>query len=136
MHTGENLSWQEFEEEVKRVFEENNFKTNFRVVFTDEFGRSEIDIVAERFEQILCVDAKRYNKNWHRRSALKREAMKHRERCERFSKIKGKKAIPIVVSLIDDMVVAHEGCVVVPFNSLNDFLVNLHYYMEELGIDI
>ena len=128
------ISWQDFELKVKEILEENNFDTDFRVVFKDEEGKSEIDVVARRYGIVLCVDAKRYNRNWHRRSALKKESEKHRKRCSRFSKVIGSKAIPVIVSLIDDELYLHEGCIVVPFNSFNDFLLNLHYYLEELGL--
>jgi len=127
------ISWQEFEEKVKDILESNNFKTDFRVVFKDEHGRSEIDVVAERFGLILGVDAKRYNKNWQRRGALKKEAQKHRNRCLRFSKILNSKVVPVIVSLLDDELYTYDGCLIVPFKSFNDFLLNLHFYLEELG---
>ncbi len=129
------ISWQEFEESVREILESNGFKTDFRVVFKDELGKAEIDVVAERFGLILAVDAKRYNRGWQRKSALKREAQKHRNRCSRFSKIVKSEVIPVIVSLIDDEMYMYEGCIIVPFQSFNDFLVNLHYYLEELGYD-
>lgn len=129
------ISWQDFELRVREILERNNFETRFRVVFKDEEGRAEIDVVAERYGIMLCVDAKRYNRNWHRKSALKRESEKHRKRCLRFSKIVNSKVIPVIVSLIDDELYLHEGCIIVPFKSFNDFLLNLHFYLEELGYD-
>jgi|Deesub1362A_J573_1020465.scaffolds.fasta_scaffold00065_70 hypothetical protein len=131
----DDISWQEFEEKVKAILESNNFKTDFRVVFKDEEGRAEIDVVAEKFGLILAVDAKRYNRGWQRRSALKREAQKHMDRCSRFSKIVKSMVIPVIVSLIDDELYMYEGCIIVPFRSFNDFLLNLHYYLEEFGCD-
>jgi Holliday junction resolvase-like predicted endonuclease len=127
------ISWQDFEVRVREVLESNDFQTRFRVVFQDDRGRAEIDVVAERHGLVLCVDAKRYNRNWSRRSALKRESEKHRERCERFSKVAKARVIPVIVSLIDDELFLHEGCIVVPFKSFNDFLLNIHYYLDELG---
>ena len=127
-----NISWQEFEVKVKEILEGNGFETRFRVVFKDDQGRAEIDIVAKRYGLTLCVDAKRYNRNWHRKSALRRESEKHKKRCERFSEIIGAKAIPIIVSLIDDKLYSHEGCIIVPYSSFNDFLINIEYYLEEL----
>jgi|Deesub1362B_J571_1020462.scaffolds.fasta_scaffold32151_2 Holliday junction resolvase-like predicted endonuclease len=126
-------TWQDFEVKVKEILEGNDFNTSFRVVFRDGEGKAEIDVVAERYETVLCVDAKRYNRNWHRRSALKREAEKHRKRCLRFSRLLGRRAIPVIVSLIDDELYLHEGCIIVPFKALNDFLLNLHYYLVEFG---
>ena len=127
------LSWQEFEEVTKSVFESHGFETKFRFVFKDGYGKSEIDVLAIRHDTILAIDAKRYTAKWHRTSALKKQAEKHAERCERYSKLINKKVIPVIVSLIDDSIVFHGGCIVVPFESLNDFLINLHAYLAEFG---
>jgi len=89
-------SWQEFEEFVKEVFESHEFETQFRVVFRDENGKSEIDVVASRGNVCLAVDAKRYTESWYRLSAVKREAEKHTSRCKRFSAVTGKKVVPVV----------------------------------------
>ena len=127
-------SWQEFEEEILRIFEEHGFKSRKRYVFKDEKGRAEVDILAERFGVILAVDAKRYTEGWYRLSALKREAKKHAERCRRLERVIGKRVIPVVVPLIDDRIYFHHSFIV-PFLSLNDFLLNLHYYLVEFGFE-
>lgn len=127
------LSWQEFEEITKNVLESHGFETKFRFVFKDESGKAEIDVFALRHDIILAIDAKRYTAKWHRKYALKKQAEKHAERCERYSKLINKKVVPVIVSLIDDNIVFHEGCIVVPFESLNDFLTNLHAYLAEFG---
>ena len=126
-------SWQEFEEFVRYVFESHGFETQFRVVFRDEEGRSEIDVVAERGSICLAADAKRYTGGWYRLTAIKREAEKHESRCRRFSRVTGKKAIPVVVPLIDDGIALHGSCIIVPFRALNDFLSNLELYLAEFG---
>ena len=126
-------SWQEFEEFVRYVFESHGFETQFRVVFRDEEGRSEIDVVAERGSICLAADAKRYTEGWYRLTAIKREAEKHESRCRRFSRVTGKKAIPVVVPLIDDGIALHGSCIIVPFRALNDFLSNLELYLAEFG---
>ncbi len=127
------MRWQDFEEEVRRICEIHGFSTKLRYVFTDEHGRAEIDVVAERFGTVLCFDAKLYSASRYRVSQLKKEAEKHRERVNRFSALKGKKAVPVIVSFIDDSLRFHSGCIVVPFHSLNEFLTNLHYYLAEFG---
>ncbi|RLI76055.1 hypothetical protein DRP05_13585 [Archaeoglobales archaeon] len=127
------LSWQEFEEITKTILESHGFETKFRFVFRDEKSKSEIDVLAVRHDIMLAIDAKRYTAKWHRKSALKKQAEKHVERCERYSKLINKRVIPVIVSLIDDQIVFHEGCIVVPFESLNDFLIDLHAYLDEFG---
>jgi len=127
------MRWQEFEEEVRKICEAHDFTTKFRYVFKDEEGKSEIDVVAERYGIVLCFDAKLYSASRYRVSQLKKEAEKHRERVERFSTVTGKKAVPVIVSFIDDLIRFHAGCIVVPYSSLNEFLGNLHYYLSEFG---
>jgi|Deesub1362A_J573_1020465.scaffolds.fasta_scaffold00239_51 hypothetical protein len=126
--------WQEFEEAVRKIFDAHEFKTSFRVVFKDNEGRSEIDVVAERFNLLICIDAKFYSARRYRRSHLKNEAEKHFKRCQRYSKIAGKRALPVIVSLIDDQIYIHSNCLIVPFDKLNDFLANIHYYLAEFGV--
>ncbi|MFP3908649.1 MAG: restriction endonuclease [Archaeoglobaceae archaeon] len=127
------MSWQEFEELVKGVFDSHDFHTKFRVVFKDERGKSEIDVVAQKFGLVIAIDAKKYSEWWHRSSALKRQAEKHLERCERYSQFTGEEVIPIIVSFIDDQIFDHWGCIVVPMEKLNDFLLNFYAYLDDLG---
>ncbi|AIY90701.1 restriction endonuclease [Geoglobus acetivorans] len=127
-------SWQEFEEIVRNILEEHGFETRFRYVFRDESGRAEIDVVAERFDLVLGIDAKRYTEKWYRLSAIKREAEKHAIRCKRLERILGRRVVPVVVPLIDDLVYFHHS-VIVPFEKLNDFLINVHAYLGEFGLD-
>lgn len=125
------MKWQEFEEFVKKVFDEHGYETDFRVVFTDSEGKSEIDIVAEKFGRIIAIDAKRYSEGWYRASAIKTQAKKHVDRCERFSRLRKADIIPVIVSFIDDSIFCHSGCIVVPVDKLNDFLLNIEAYLAE-----
>ncbi len=123
------MKWQEFERIIKEVCDFHGFKTSFRVVFKDSEGKSEIDVVAERFQIVLCIDAKFYSAKRYRASQLRKEAKKHVKRCKRYSKIKRCNVVPVVVSFIDDSINFHEGCIVVPFDCFNDFLENIYYYL-------
>ncbi len=127
------MLWQEFEELVSNVFELHGFEVKRRVVFKDEKGKNEIDVVAERSGLILAIDAKRYTEGWYRLSAIKREAKKHAERCSRYSKVVEKEVIPIVVPLIDDGIIEYCGSLIVPFRAINDFLCNIELYLVEFG---
>ena len=126
--------WREFEREIKRILEYHNFKTKHRFIFKDEIGKAEVDVIAERFDIILAIDAKRYTQSWFRKSAIKREAKKHLKRCERLEKIYKRKVIPIIVLFIDDNIYIYKNCIIIPFEKLNDFLINVHYYLAEFGL--
>ncbi|WP_202319519.1 restriction endonuclease [Archaeoglobus neptunius] len=127
------MKWQEFEEKVREICSAHGFKTEFRFVFRDELGKGEIDVIAERYGITLCIDAKLYSPSRYRASQIRREAQKHIQRCERFSALTGKEAVPVLVTFIDDWIRYHDGCIIVPFNSLNDFLSEVHYYLAEFG---
>lgn len=129
-------TWQEFEEAIREVLELHGFVTKFRYVFRDEYGRAEVDVLAERYGLVLAIDAKRYTHGWYRLSAVKKEAEKHAKRCERLERLLGRKVVPVVVPLIDDSVYFHRGAVIVPYVGLNDFLLNIHAYLLEFGIDL
>ncbi len=129
-------TWQEFEEAIREILEHHGFATRFRYVFRDEQGRAEVDVLAERYGLVLAIDAKRYTHGWYRLSAIKKEAEKHAKRCERLGKLLGRKVIPVVVPLIDDSVYFHKGAVIVPYARLNDFLLNIHAYLIEFGMDV
>ena len=128
------MRWQDFEEFVRDIFNEHGYETRFRVIFTDSEGKSEIDVVAEKFGKIIAIDAKKYSKGWYRTSALKNQARKHFDRCKRFSRLKGDEVIPVIVSFIDDSVFYHSGCIVIPIDKLNDFLLNIDAYLAEFKL--
>jgi Holliday junction resolvase-like predicted endonuclease len=125
------MRWQDFEEFVQEIFNKHGYETQFRVVFRDEEGKSEIDVIAEKFGKIIAIDAKKYSEGWYRVSALKSQARKHFNRCRRFSRLKRSDVIPVIVSFIDDSLFLHSGCIVIPIDRLNDFILNIDTYLAE-----
>ena len=126
------MSWQEFEEEIRRILTIHGFETAFRKVFRTE-RRYEIDIIAERFDIILAIDCKRYGKHRYRLSSIKREAEKHVKRCLEYEAFSGKKAVPVLVTFVQEDIILHKDCVIVPYERFNDFLCNLELYLQLLG---
>jgi len=128
-------SWQEFEEAIRDILEIHGFSTKFRYVFRDEHGRTEIDVLSERYGIMMAIDAKRYTEGWYRISTIKKESEKHAERCRRLERLIAKKIIPVVVPLIDDNIYFHRGTIIVPFRKFNDFLLNIYAYLDEFGFN-
>lgn len=122
-------SWQELEELALKALEAHNFNCEFRKVFTDR-TRYEIDVLAKKDNITLAIDCKHYRKTKSRVSVLRREAEKHRKRCEKYAEISGNKVVPVLLTLLDDSLFYMEGCIVVPLRALNDFLLNCVYYVE------
>jgi len=125
-------SWQEFEEEIHRILTLHGFDTSFRKVFRTS-RRYEIDIVAERYGITLAIDCKRYGKHRYRLSHIKKEAEKHVKRCREFESHFGKKVIPLLVTFVEEDVILHDSCILVPYNKIEDFLRNLELYLQHLG---
>lgn len=126
-------NWQEFEKYTENVLRKFRFDIDFRKVFSDEKRKYEIDIVGYGEKYILCLDCKLY-KNKDRINSLKEEAKKHYKKVEKFKEIKEdeKDFIPIIVTFLDDSLLIEKGCIFVPYFKLNEFLNNIHFYLEEL----
>ncbi len=134
MKTDYNISsWQEFEEFTRDILEFHGFKVEFRKVFRNMIRKFEIDVLAEKSGICLAIDCKHYGFSRHRRSQLRSEALKHRQRCREFEKIEEKKVTPIIVSMLDDDLLLEYGCIFVPIRKLNDFLVNYVDYLDILS---
>jgi len=127
------LTWQEFEAQVRDVLDCAGFLTEFRRVFVLDGRRHEIDVVARRFDVTLLIDAKRYGKARPRRSSLKAQARMHLTRCEEFDRAFSSKSVPVIVSWLDDALLIDGDCFIVPFSKLEDFVVHLEYYVDSMG---
>lgn len=129
------LTWQEFEEYIRDVLSYHNFDVKFRKVFRTPERGYQIDAIGYRKDLCLCIDGKHYGQGRHRASSLRSEAKKHYYRCIEHEKLFGIKSIPVIVSLIDDNMTVEGGCIFVPIDLLNDFLLNLDSYLDELSFN-
>jgi len=127
------LTWQEFEQYIRDILDQNDFEVQFRKIFSHGDRRYQIDAVGYRNDLCLCIDGKKYGRGRHRTSSLKKEALKHYHRCKAHEEALGIKSIPIIVSWIDDNLVSENGCIILPVHMLNDFLLNLESLLDELG---
>lgn len=123
-------SWQELEELTRRIFEAHGYDCDFRKVFKNARRKYEVDIVATKSGQVLVVDCKHYLRLKSRGSALRREAKIHFTRCCEYTKIYEEKAVPLLITFLDDAVFFANGCIVVPLQALNDFLLNSETYID------
>ena len=126
------LTWQEFEEQIRDVLESAGFSTDFRRVFKAAGRRYEIDVVAHRFGTTVLIDAKRYGKGWLRSSATRTQARKHVARANEFDRTFSVKSVPVIVSWLDDALLCESGCFIVPFEKFEAFVVHLEYYVDSI----
>ncbi|AFD00025.1 hypothetical protein Mtc_1271 [Methanocella conradii HZ254] len=129
----EGLSWQEFEEYIRDLLEHHDFEVQFRKVFRSPERGYQIDVVAFRRGLCLCIDGKKYGRGRHRPSSLKEQAKLHYERCLAHERAFGIRSIPVIVSWLDDALMVENGCIFVPIDRLNDFLLNLDAYLSDMG---
>jgi Holliday junction resolvase-like predicted endonuclease len=124
------FTWQEFEERVRDALDSAGYRIEFRRVFKSDGKRHEVDVIAHKFDLCILIDAKRYGKSRYRASSIKSEAKKHFKRCRAFETAFKCTVIPVLVSWIDDSLVFQEGCFVVPFEKLQDFVNNVELYVD------
>ncbi len=127
------LSWQEFEEYIRDLLAHHNFDVHFRKVFRTPKRGYQVDAVASRKDLCLCIDGKKYGRSRSRPSSLKEQAKLHYERCQAHEDMFGVRSIPLIVSWLDDNLMFENGCIFVPIDRLNDFLLNLDAYLDEMG---
>ncbi len=126
------FTWQEFEERVRDALDSAGYRIEFRKVFKSDGKRHEVDVIAHKFDLCILIDAKRYGKSRYRASSIKSEAKKHFKRCRAFETAFKCTVIPVLVSWIDDSLVFQEGCFVVPFEKLQDFVNNVELYVDSM----
>lgn len=127
------LTWQEFEEYIRDLVEHHDFEVQFRKVFRTPRRGYQVDAVAVRGGLCLCIDGKKYGRSRPRSSSLKEQAKLHYERTLAYGEMAGVRAIPLIVSWLDDSLVYENGCVFVPVDRLNDFLLHVDAILDELG---
>jgi len=132
------ISWQDFEELIKRFFREFEYDCIHKIRITVKNRRIEIDLIAYRENVLLLIDCKRYI-----RSRVRREIIEeHVRKVEDIAKNGVKDLLvrlpigsryfefylyPIVITVHD---IPHDlvyGVPVVSIYKLRDFLYNFYY---------
>lgn len=138
------MSWKEFEEFCRDALEKNGFRVRSNVRFTWRKKRHEIDLVATKAPFLLFIDCKHWRPE--RSSGYRKAALKQGLRME--AALRGGSAIaigtrnsrshskplPLIVSLADVAVQEVEGIPVVSIFRLNNFLLELDKFWDELGV--
>jgi Holliday junction resolvase-like predicted endonuclease len=138
------LTWQEFEDFSKYVFEKNDFFCNKHYRFELSNRRWEIDILAVKKPIVVAVDCKQWKKGW-RGVASQRAAEKQIERAKKLSKYytfteKKNKVhdwnhvyfVPAILSLIPSNARYFKKVPIVPILQLQDFLTYLPSYIQDI----
>ena len=123
------LSWQNFEELVSRVLDENGFQVQKNLILTKP--RMEIDVVGIKLGISILIDCK----HWKRmtQSALNDIVNKQVERVKRYvEKTESTSAIPVIVTLHQEKVNFVNQVPVVPVMQLSSFLDEVYGNLEKM----
>lgn len=136
------LNWKDFERYVSRILEAHGYKIyrNLRGGFKG--GKFEIDVFGHYGTMGVAVDCKHWKRT--RLGLMKNHVERHISRVELFTfAIKAKvidvsfhkgKILPIIVTLTEYPRKTINNVPIVPIFELNDFILNLKMYIEELSL--
>ncbi len=128
-------AWQEFEQIVATILEEHGFEIERNFRFTLNKKRHEIDIVAARFNEILCIDCKKWSMRVGKTTALKKAAQEQVARAKsykKFAKLKKKAIYPLIVTFLEENIVFANKVPIIPVWKLNEFMLEFPEYQKGL----
>ena len=123
------LSWQNFEELVSRVLDENGFHIQKNLILTKP--RMEIDVVGIKLGISILIDCK----HWKRmtQSALNDIVKKQVERVKSYvQKTESTSAIPVIVTLHQEKVNFVNQVPIVPIMELSSFLDEFYGNLDKM----
>lgn len=140
------LDWRDFEELISEYLKANNYL----IIKNLRFGvkRNEVDVIGVNTVSSIAVvvDCKHWSPGYSKRGKLISICREHRRKVEELSNqcsslmgmylplAKARYLIPVVVTLTDAVHGYFNGVFIVPIYRFNDYIVNINYYMELLGM--
>jgi hypothetical protein len=122
--------WQDFERLAEFIFEKHGFDVRVNAVKTGSGQKRQYDVIAQRCGRTYLVECKKWGGSRYRLSALKHAILQHRERTNFYEQIAHIRAIPMIVTLIEEEVRIFEGVPIVPVIRLNAFIRELDNYPD------
>lgn len=119
---GKRLKWQYFERLVAFVFEQNGFEVEAGAVRTFGGSKRQYDVIASNPRHTFAVDCKRWTGRGYRSTLLRKAAERQTERCMLLRQETDRPIIPMIVTLMQEDMLIHEGVPIVPLHKLNTFL--------------
>jgi hypothetical protein len=119
---GPRMKWQYFERLVAFVFESNGYDIYVNVVKRFGGAKRQYDVIAEGPRHIIAADCKRWTGRRYKASMLRNAADRQIERCLCLKSGSAKGIIPLIVTLMSEDIVIHQGVPIVPIEKLNAFI--------------
>ena len=123
------LSWQDFEELVSRILDENGFQVQKNLMLTKP--RMEIDVVGIKLGIAILIDCKHWKKM--SKSALNDIVDKQIERVKSYvKKTESTSAVPVIVTLHQEKVNFVNRVPIVPIIQLSSFLDEFYGNLDKM----
>ena len=123
------LSWQDFEELVSRILDENGFQVQKNLMLTKP--RMEIDVVGIKLGIAMLIDCKHWKKM--SKSALNDIVDKQIERVKSYvKKTESMSAVPVIVTLHQEKVNFVNQVPIVPIIQLSSFLDEFYGNLDKM----
>ena len=123
------LSWQDFEELVSRILDENGFQVQKNLMLTKP--RMEIDVVGIKLGIAILIDCKHWKKM--SKSALNDIVDKQIERVKSYvKKTESMSAVPVIVTLHQEKVSFVNQVPIVPIIQLSSFLDEFYGNLDKM----
>ena len=125
------LSWQNFEELVSRVLDENGFQVQKNLILTKP--RMEIDVVGIKLGISILIDCKHWKRMSY--SALNEIVRKQVNRVKRYSnEITDIMTVPVIVTLHQEQISFINNVPIVPIIQLSSFLDELYGNLDQMKV--
>ncbi|MCY4491334.1 MAG: hypothetical protein OXC46_07725 [Thaumarchaeota archaeon] len=128
-HISESLGWKDFEGLVAEILSSKNFAVMKNLILTKP--RMEIDVVGIRLGVAILIDCKHWKRYSH--SALNMAVKKQVNRTKHYvSKTQGAVAVPVIVTLAQDVVEFIDRVPVVPILQFHSFVDDLYGNLDDI----
>lgn len=137
----EKYDWKKFENIVTQIFQESGFHTKQNFRFKNK-KRYEIDVIAVKNNQIICIDCKWWGRGRYKKSGLKSAIIAQENRVKELRRFLKKNIIarnllritskyilhPLLITLHDEDMIKKDETFVVPVWKLNKFATEIESY--------
>lgn len=125
----EDMSWQNFEVMVGKIFEIHDYDVTVSKVITFEDSKHQYDIIARGKNQVVIADCKKWDNRRKIKHGLKRAA---RKQVNRVKKMDCEEKYPIIITSDSSPIEFYEEIPIIPVHKLNSFISEFQKNKERL----
>jgi len=122
-YVSKEVVWQNFEKLAAFIFEENGYQVKINTVKVFHRKRRQYDVIAKKSGETFLVECKKWSGNRYRLSSLKTAIKQHKDRADFYTTVTRERAIPLIITLIEEEIHFYEGVPIIPISKLNSFII-------------